>query len=68
MEKKFKKGAKVWLVCATHDPQSKEWEEYELEEDMTEEEVEALAEQFFWDRKEPQWWVSEEKPSRRGWD
>lgn len=60
--KKFKKGSSVWLWCCTHDPQSKEVEEYILTEDHTEDELTKIAEDFFWSQKEPEWGFIEEEP------
>lgn len=57
----YKSGTTVWLWWCTHDTQSMEQYEYFLEEDMTEEELEKLAENYFWDDKEPEWGFSEEK-------
>jgi hypothetical protein len=59
--KKYKKGTTVYLNCCTHDIQSRATEPYTLEVDMTSDELEELAEQFFWDTKEPEWWVSEQE-------
>ncbi len=59
--KKYKAGQVVFLNCRTHDSFSKESEEYTLTEDMTEEELEKVAEEFFWNTKEPEWWITEEE-------
>lgn len=65
-EKKiYKKGSKVFLCCSTHDAQSLQYEEYELEADYTEEELEKLAEEYFWNTKEPSWWFQEDEPEDR---
>jgi hypothetical protein len=52
---KFKKGTTVELFCCTHDMQSEEYEDYTLEVDMTEDELNKIAEDFFWNTKEPEW-------------
>lgn len=57
----YKKGTKVWIWCCTHDFQSEQQYEYVLEENMSEEELNAIAEEFFWNTKEPEWGFSEEK-------
>jgi hypothetical protein len=51
-----KKGEKYILACATHDPRSRVEEEFIAEDDMSEEELENEAEEFFWNNKEPCWW------------
>jgi hypothetical protein len=61
-EKTYKKGTMVWLWCSTHDIQSMEKEEYTLEVDCTHSELEKVAEDFFWNNKEPEWGFSEEDP------
>jgi hypothetical protein len=66
-EKVYKKGTTVWLCCATHDPQSREHEEYVLEEDMTESEIQEMAKDFMWNTKEPNWWFEEEEPTGRNY-
>jgi hypothetical protein len=63
-DKIYKKGTKVWLCCATHDAQSKEFEEYTLEADMTETELSDVAKEYFYNTKEPEWWFTEEEPER----
>ena len=63
--KTYKKGETVFLCCTTRDFQSTEFEKYTLEEDMTQVELEKLAEEFFWASKEPEWWVSDEEPESR---
>ena len=60
--KKIKGGTTVWLCCATHDVGSKEWEEYTLTEDMTPSQLEDVAKDFFYNTKEPEWWVEFEEP------
>lgn len=67
-EKIYKAGTTVWLWWCTHDPQSKEVEEYTLTEDMTEEELEKLAEDYMWNDKEPEWGFSETKPEQGRFD
>lgn len=57
----YKKGTIVWLWCCTHDFQSKEIEEFVLDNDYTEEELEDLAKDFFYNVKEPEWGFSETK-------
>ena len=53
----IKKGTKFKLHCCTHDLQSeRESEVYELEEDITSEQLEKEAEGFMWEEKEPEWW------------
>ena len=48
---------KVKFFCSTHDFQSKEESDIEeFEDDITEKELEEMAEQFFWESKEPGWW------------
>lgn len=47
---------KVKLYCSTHDFQSKEDTIVELPDDLSEEELMAEAENFFWETKEPNWW------------
>ena len=64
-QKTYKKGTTVWLVCATHDIQSKEWEEYTLTEDATEDELTKIAEEYMLNTKEPSWWFEEEEPTDR---
>lgn len=59
--KVYKKGLTVLLWCATHDPQSKETEEYVLNQDHTEEELNKIAEDFFYSCKEPEWGFVESK-------
>jgi hypothetical protein len=73
-DKIYKKGTKVWLCCATHDAQSKEFEEYTLEADMTETELSDVAKEYFYllgcvhirivNTKEPECWFTEEEPER----
>ena len=46
---------KVRFWCSTHDLISKVEDTMELPDDMTDEELEKEAEQFFWERKEPSW-------------
>ena len=56
MAKTYKKGLRIVLNCSTHDPQSKVSKKYTLESDYTEEQLDKLAEEFFWNQKEPSWW------------
>lgn len=63
--KLYKKGEVVYIWCSTHDFQSLDYEEYTLEHDMTEEELTAYAEEYFWNTKEPEWGFSKEKPESR---
>lgn len=60
--KVYKKGTTVWLWCCTHDTQSYEKEEYKLTEDHTEEELNKIAEEFFYSNKEPEWGFNDEEP------
>lgn len=52
----YKAGTKVRLYCSTHDFHSKESDLYTLEHDMTEDEINSLAEEYMWNTKEPEWW------------
>jgi hypothetical protein len=53
----IKKGTKYTLHCCTHDVQSQRTSDiYELEEDITEEQLDKEAEDFMWNAKEPEWW------------
>jgi hypothetical protein len=63
--KTYKKGETVWLWCCTHDSRSSEKEKLVLTTDMTTKELEKIAEEFFWDRKEPEWGFFEEEPDDR---
>ena len=47
---------KVRLFCCTHDIQSKSSEVFEFSDDITDEELEKAAEEYFWNSKEPEWW------------
>lgn len=67
MTTKLKKGTTVWLVCRTHDAQSKEWDEYTLEEDMTEDELMEIAREYAESTKELEWWIEDKKPTDDGW-
>ena len=44
---------KVW--CNTHDLQSREEDVMEVRDDATDAELDAEAEDFFWNNKEPEW-------------
>lgn len=57
----IKAGTTVWLWCCTHDTQSMVQEQYVLEVDMTEQQLEELAEEYFWNEKEPEWGFSKRK-------
>lgn len=57
--KKYKKGTKVELFCATHDFQSMESEVIVLDEDCDEEQLESMAKEFFYETKQPEWWFKE---------
>jgi hypothetical protein len=61
-KRKYKAGTVVFLCCATHDAQSREHEAYTLTEDMSHDELEEVAKEFFYNTKEPEWWFQEENP------
>ena len=61
-KKIYKAGTTVWLWCRTHDGQSQDKQEYTLETDHTEAELNECAEEFFWSCKEPEWGFSDEEP------
>jgi hypothetical protein len=46
---------KVKLWCCTHDLQSEAEEIIEVDDDTTPAELNLLAEDFFWNEKEPEW-------------
>jgi hypothetical protein len=47
---------KVRLFCSTHDLQSKVSDIIKVDADTTDEDLEGMAEDFFWNSKEPCWW------------
>ena len=48
---------KVKFHCSTRDFQSKASSDIEeFSDDTTKEELEEMAEEFFWNEKEPDWW------------
>jgi len=51
-----KKGEKFILGCSTRQTQSRVVEEFVAEYDMSESDLEAESEEFFWNNKEPCWW------------
>jgi len=46
---------KVKIWCCTHDLQSDEEEIIEVADDITDQELESIAEEFMWNTKEPEW-------------
>lgn len=55
----YKKGTKITLWCCTHDSQSMEEFTFVLDSDMTGDELEDAAKDFFWQTKEPEWGFKE---------
>ena len=46
---------KVRFYCSTRDLQSEEEDIIDVDDDTSEKELEEIAEQYFWDAKEPEW-------------
>jgi hypothetical protein len=51
-----KKGEKFTLHCCSRHLHSDKEEEFTAECDFTEKDMDELAEQFMWDKLEPEWW------------
>ena len=50
---------KVIFYCCTHDFQSEDHSDIEeFDDDTTIKELEEMAEEFFWNSKEPSWWYT----------
>lgn len=46
---------KVRFWCCTHDLGSKAEDIQEVDSDLTDEELEKWAEEYFWEQKQPEW-------------
>lgn len=46
---------KIRIWCNTHDLQSEEDDIIEVDDDITDDELDEMAEEFFWNNKEPEW-------------
>lgn len=47
---------KVRLYCCTHDAGSTEYEDIEVDDTLTDEQLEEMARDFFYSTKEPEFW------------
>ena len=47
---------KVRLYCCTHDSGSKEFEDVEVDDETTDDQLEEMAKEFFFSVKEPEYW------------
>jgi hypothetical protein len=52
---------KVTFHCSTHDLQSEEEGTWDVPDDTTDEELEEMAKDYFWECKQPEWWYEVNK-------
>jgi hypothetical protein len=67
-EKIYKAGTKIKLSCCTHDFQSTESDIITLESDLQESDLEKLAEEYFYQQKQPEWWFDALNEKKGGTD